>query len=134
MKKIRMVSTLNSEIKKIAQDKVFYDAEEQELADIDDEEIESMILTPEEVKLKTQMWHAENKEYLKGRFVNVKQKITKKIILQQTKKKRRISQAATPAEAAKQLLSTRKFSAEINPNVFDDLLESPEKNRQDKNG
>jgi hypothetical protein len=68
MKKIRMVSTLNSEIKKTAEDKVFYDVEEQELADIDYEEIESMILKPEEVKSKTQVWYAENKEYLKGRF------------------------------------------------------------------
>jgi transcription factor IIIB subunit 2 len=55
----------------------------------------------------------------------MKQKITKKTILQQ-KKKRRISQAATPAEVAKQQLSTRKFSVDINPDMFDNLFESPE--------
>jgi predicted metal-dependent hydrolase len=44
---------------------MYYNVEEQELADIDDEEIESMILTPEEIKSKTQVWYAENKEYIK---------------------------------------------------------------------
>jgi transcription factor IIIB subunit 2 len=111
-KKIRVVSTLNS------------DAEEQELADIDDEEIESVILTPEEVKQKTQVWYAENKEYIKERLGKREAEDNKED--RPSTKKRRINQAATPAEAAKQLLSTKKFSAKINPDVFDSMFESPE--------
>lgn len=38
--------------------------EETSLSDVDDEEIEAVILSPEEVRIKSIIWYNENKEYL----------------------------------------------------------------------
>lgn len=52
-------SIANERNEKIAQEE-----EDSRLSDVDDEEIEAMLLTPEEVRLKTMIWYTENKEYL----------------------------------------------------------------------
>lgn len=39
-------------------------AEEENLSDVDDEEIDAMLLSPEEIKLKTTIWYTANKDYI----------------------------------------------------------------------
>ncbi|KAI9492772.1 cyclin-like protein [Zychaea mexicana] len=88
--------------------------ENENLSDVDDEEIEAMILNPMEVKIKTRIWYDANKDYLEEM----------KAKLQKIEMDRR--NASTPAEAAKQLLTTKKFSKKINQAVFDGMFETPE--------
>ncbi|KAI9320862.1 hypothetical protein BX666DRAFT_1851284 [Dichotomocladium elegans] len=105
--------------------------EEVSLSDVDDEEIEAMILSPEEVKVKSIIWYNENKEYLEELRVRTeKAEMDRKngIISKRGKhnKKRKLPPASSPAEAAKQLLQTKKFSRKINQAVFDGMFESAE--------
>ncbi|KAI8093554.1 uncharacterized protein BX664DRAFT_384967 [Halteromyces radiatus] len=106
------------------------DEEETSLSDVDDEEIEAVLLNPEEVELKTTIWYNANKEYLaemeaKARKIEMDKK--NGVYTRKAKgKRKRLPTAATPAEAAKQLLNTRKISRKINQAVFDDMFESPE--------
>lgn len=109
------------------------DEEEEEedtsLSDVDDEEIEAMILTEEEVNLKTRIWYNANKEYL--------QEMAVRRLVEKDKggpysrkgkghKKKKLPPPSTPAEAAKQLLVNKRLSKKINQAVFDDMFESAE--------
>jgi transcription factor IIIB subunit 2 len=99
------------------------------LSDVDDEEIEAMILTEEEVALKTRIWYHSNKEYLEEMAVRRMVEKDKGINPQSRKgkkHKKKMAPATTPAEAAKQLLEKKKMSKKINQAVFDDMFESPE--------
>lgn len=99
------------------------------LSDVDCEEIDAMILTPEEVALKTRVWYTENKEYLEEMAVRrmiEKDKGTSHSKKGKQKNKKKLPPASSPAEAAKQLLVNKKLSKKINQAVFDDMFESPE--------
>ncbi|CAO3594341.1 unnamed protein product [Absidia cylindrospora] len=105
--------------------------EESSLSDVDDEEIEAMLLSPMEVELKTVIWYNANKEYLeemeaKARKIEMDKKNGVYTKRNKGQKRKRLPAASTPAEAAKQLLNTRKISRKINQAVFDDMFESPE--------
>ncbi|KAI8969707.1 hypothetical protein BDB01DRAFT_583002 [Pilobolus umbonatus] len=97
---------------------------DESLSDVDDEEIEAMILSPEEVRLKTRVWYNDNKEYLETMAVR---KLVEKDKTHRTHKKvKKRPAATTPAEATKQLLETKKISKKINHHILDDMFESPE--------
>ncbi|ORX60523.1 cyclin-like protein [Hesseltinella vesiculosa] len=105
--------------------------EDVSLSDVDDEEIEAMILTPEEVECKTMVWYNANKDYLeelaaKHRKMEMDKKNGVFTTRRKIGKRKRLPAAANPAEAAKQLIHTRKISKKINQAVFDDMFESPE--------
>ncbi|KAI8984374.1 cyclin-like protein [Mycotypha africana] len=98
------------------------------LSDVDDEEIEAMILDPEEVTLKTQIWYNENKDYLEEMAIRRSMQKEKGVDHRKgrSKVKKKLPPAATPAEAAKQLMGQKKISKKINQAIFDDMFESPE--------
>ncbi|CEJ00569.1 hypothetical protein RMCBS344292_14621 [Rhizopus microsporus] len=104
--------------------------DEENLSDVDCDEIEAMILTEEEVALKTKIWYNANKEYLEE--MAVRRMVEKDKGGKDHKKKggirkkKPMSSASTPAEAAKQLVAAKKVSKKINQAVFDDMFESPE--------
>ncbi|GAN02174.1 hypothetical protein MAM1_0018c01615 [Mucor ambiguus] len=103
--------------------------DEDHLSDVDCEEIDAMILTPEEVTLKTRVWYNANKEYLQEMAVRrmvEKDRGGAPYARKNKHKKKKHSQANSPAEAAKQLLEKKKLSKKINQAVFDDMFESPE--------
>lgn len=103
--------------------------EDVSLSDVDDEEIEAMILTEEEVNLKTKIWYNANKEYLQEMAVRrevEKDKGTPYSRKGKGHKKKKLPPPSTPAEAAKQLLQNKKLSKKINQAVFDDMFESAE--------
>ncbi|KAI8141097.1 hypothetical protein BJV82DRAFT_645506 [Fennellomyces sp. T-0311] len=107
------------------------EADDTNLSDVDDEEIEAMILTPQEVKVKTTIWYNANKDYLeemKARMMKIEMDKRNGIFVRKGKgsKKRKFAPASTPTEAAKQLLTSKKFSKKINQAVFDGMFESPE--------
>ncbi|KAG2210936.1 hypothetical protein INT47_000093 [Mucor saturninus] len=98
------------------------------LSDVDDEEIDAMILTENEVALKTKIWYNANKEYLEEMAVR---RLVEKDRGGHSRrgrgiKKKKTTQPSTPAEAAKQLLLSKKLSKKINQAVFDDMFESAE--------
>ncbi|KAI9250880.1 hypothetical protein BDA99DRAFT_204177 [Phascolomyces articulosus] len=104
--------------------------DDENLSDVDDEEIEAMILTPSEVKIKSRIWYDANKDYLEEMKVKL-QKIEMDrrngiFIKRKGPKKRKFTPSSTPAEAAKQLLTSKKFSKKINQAVFDGMFESAE--------
>ena len=103
--------------------------EDDHLSEVDDEEIEAMILTEEEVNLKTRIWYNANKEYLEEMAVRrlvEKDKGNPYSRKSKGQKKKKHATPNTPAEAAKQLLNSKKLSKKINQAVFDDMFESPE--------
>ncbi|KAK4519825.1 uncharacterized protein ATC70_010068 [Mucor velutinosus] len=107
------------------------DMEENEghLSDVDCDEIDAMILTPEEVTLKTKVWYNANKDYLEEMAVRrmvEKDRGGAPYARKNKHKKKKQPQANSPAEAAKQLLEKKKLSKKINQAVFDDMFESPE--------
>ncbi|KAI9473851.1 MAG: hypothetical protein EXX96DRAFT_528798 [Benjaminiella poitrasii] len=104
-------------------------AREESLSDVDDEEIEAMVLTPDEVLLKTKVWYNNNKDYLEEMAVRrmvEKEKESQPHARRGPRSKKNMPRASTPAEAAKQLMATKKISRKINQAVFDDLFETPE--------
>ncbi|KAI8073046.1 hypothetical protein BC940DRAFT_250460 [Gongronella butleri] len=105
--------------------------EELSLSDVDDPEIEAMILTPDEVEIKSLVWYNANKDYLeemaaKQRKIEMDRKNGVYPRRKPGKRKRMLETPNTPAEAAKQLFQTRKISKKINQAVFDDMFETPE--------
>ncbi|KAG0168371.1 transcription factor TFIIIB subunit brf1 [Apophysomyces sp. BC1015] len=105
--------------------------EEETLSDVDDDEVDAMLLNPEEVKMKTTVWFNANKEYLEEMEAKAKKlEMDRKNGVYPRKgkgqKKKRLPQASTPAEAAKNLVKAKKLSKKINQAVFDDMFESPE--------
>ncbi|KAI7907515.1 uncharacterized protein BX663DRAFT_445246 [Cokeromyces recurvatus] len=105
------------------------DVQEDSLSDVDDEEIEAMILTADEVMLKTKIWYNNNKDYLEEMAVRrmvEKEKDSQPHTRKINRSKKNMQRANTPAEAAKQLMATKKISKKINQAIFDDLFETPE--------
>lgn len=87
-----------------------------------------MILTENEVALKTKIWYNANKEYLEEMAVRRMVEKDKGGHSRRGKglKKKKMPPPSTPAEAAKQLLLSKKLSKKINQAVFDDMFESAE--------
>ncbi|KAF1805833.1 hypothetical protein FB192DRAFT_1321666 [Mucor lusitanicus] len=120
-----MESWLNDESKEDEE----LEEDEGHLSDVDCDEIDAMILTPDEVTLKTKVWYNANKDYLQEmavRRIMEKDRGGAPYARRNKHKKKKQAQASSPAEAAKQLLEKKKLSKKINQAVFDDMFESPE--------
>ncbi|CAG8633009.1 14512_t:CDS:10 [Acaulospora morrowiae] len=101
-------------------------------SDFDDDEISNVILSEEEVKIKTQVWMDMNREYLK----EVEEKRKKQemdrangIGVRRHKRPRKGKSdehavASTPAEAARRLFEERNLSKKINFKVLDSLFDN----------
>ena len=98
--------------------------DELDLTGIDDEEIDSYIMTEKEVEWKTAMWHEVNKEYLKEQEVKARreekkrEEIVRKGIYSNKKKKinkkrYKLRQNDTAPEAIEKLDLGKKISTEI---------------------
>ncbi|EPS44373.1 hypothetical protein H072_1640 [Dactylellina haptotyla CBS 200.50] len=104
------------------------------LEDVDDDEIESIMMNPEEVALKTKIWYEYNREYLLAQEAkrlkaeaDEKAGISKKARKKRGKTKPRDSSfpdmPASPAEAAREMLKKKTFSRKINYAALDSLFE-----------
>lgn len=106
---------------------------DESLADVDDDEIDSILLDDESVKIKTQVWMQNNLDYLADQEQKrLKADTDKKHgVRSQTKKKRRMKPRdssapglpASPAESARLMLEERAFSKKINYAAMDKLFE-----------
>ncbi|KAK9719514.1 transcription factor TFIIIB subunit brf1, variant 2 [Basidiobolus ranarum] len=107
------------------------DEEVENWSDIDDDEIRNVILDDEEVKVKTEVWTENNKEYLeqleakrKREELNQQLGINTKTHRKRRKKSNKpTAPAETVVEAAKQMLNTKKVSKKINYAVLESLFE-----------
>lgn len=110
----------------------FQDQEIDTLSDLDEDELDALILTEEEVRIKERLWMEFNKDYL----ANVAEKhlraeLDEKPIKRRDRKKKAqprdssMPSGETAAEAAKQLLKQKKFSKKINYAAIDKLLAEP---------
>ncbi|ORX95439.1 BRF1-domain-containing protein [Basidiobolus meristosporus CBS 931.73] len=107
------------------------DEEVENWSDIDDDEIRNVILDDEEVKVKTEVWTENNKEYLeqleakrKREELNQQLGINTKTHRKRRKKSTKpTTPAQTVVEAAKQMLNTKKVSKKINYAVLESLFE-----------
>lgn len=111
----------------------FQDQEIDTLSDLDEDELDALILTEDEVRIKERLWMEFNKDYL----ANVAEKhlraeLDEKPIKRRDRKKKQqprdssMPSGETAAEAAKNLLSKqKKFSKKINYAAIDKLLAEP---------
>ncbi|CAI8021266.1 Transcription factor IIIB 90 kDa subunit [Geodia barretti] len=98
------------------------------LEGIDDKEIEMMLLSEEEAKIKAQLWYSENADFLKEQEVK-REKLAAleaakadKPKKKYNKRKTRVSQpASTAGEAIERMLVERRISTKINYDVLKDL-------------
>ncbi|PIA17007.1 cyclin-like protein [Coemansia reversa NRRL 1564] len=96
--------------------------------ELDDDEINNVILDEEEVRVKTEIWDLENKE-----FVEERERRRKAQEQDESARKRRRSSrkkvnvvGATPLESAQNMLATRRLSKKINYEVLGKLLDNEE--------
>ena len=104
---------------------------ELDLTGIDDDEIESFLLTPEEVKFKTQLWMKVNEEYLQEQCEKLKkekeerEEMIKQGIDPDRKKrvyrKRKSGSSDTAVEAIEKMAVEKKISTKINYDVLKNL-------------
>ena len=104
---------------------------ELDLTGIDDDEIESFLLTPAEVKFKTQLWMKVNKEYLQEQREKLKkekderEELIKQGIDPDKKKrvyrKRKSGSSDTAVEAIEKMAVEKKISTKINYDVLKNL-------------
>ncbi|EWC47255.1 transcription factor IIIB subunit [Drechslerella stenobrocha 248] len=110
-------------------------ADPENLEDVDDDEIESIMMNPDEVALKTKIWYEYNREYLLAQEAkrlkaeaDEKAGIGKKARKKRGKAKPRDSSfpdmPASPAEAAREMMKKKTFSRKINYAALDSLFES----------
>ncbi|KAI8324021.1 BRF1-domain-containing protein [Martensiomyces pterosporus] len=94
--------------------------------DIDDDEVRNIMLTEEEVSMKTEIWDRENKEFMeeqaRKRLAKEMEKGPNK--RRRSTKKRVAATGATPLESAQNMLAMRRLSKKINYDVLGKLLDS----------
>merc|ERR1719431_1188489 len=108
-----------------------FDEHELDLTGIDEDEIDSFLLTPEEVKFKTQLWHKVNQEYLEEQRLKLKkekeerEEMIKQGIDPDKKKKvyrkRKAGSSGTAVEAIEKMALEKKISTKINYDVLKNL-------------
>ncbi|XP_026314958.1 transcription factor IIIB 90 kDa subunit [Hyposmocoma kahamanoa] len=103
-------------------------ADELLLSNKDEEYISSLIMSEEESKHKTRLWHQINAGYLKEQKIKEEQRARdreegkdKKKKLRGTYKKRTAINAATAGEAIEKMLAEKKISSKINYDILKSL-------------
>jgi len=103
------------------------DTEDDDLSDIKDSDVVGYLHSEEEVKLKTALWHAMNKDYLEQQLEKEKEEARNRAAGKPPKKKRRREAkkntiAETAAEATMAVLK-KKVSTKINYSALEDLFD-----------
>ncbi|KAI8053535.1 cyclin-like protein [Syncephalis plumigaleata] len=98
--------------------------------DIDDDEIEQVFLTQDEVVMKTELWEENNRDYIEKMAEREKREAAgEKFAPRPSRKRRRRGDvpvdesSRSAAESAKKMLFTKKFSRKINYAVIDALFD-----------
>eukprot|EP00088_Acartia_fossae_P003412 TRINITY_DN11429_c0_g1_i6.p1 TRINITY_DN11429_c0_g1~~TRINITY_DN11429_c0_g1_i6.p1 ORF type:complete len:706 (+),score=171.72 TRINITY_DN11429_c0_g1_i6:368-2485(+) len=112
--------------------------EELDLTGIDDDEIDSYIMSPQEIRLKTKLWLKMNADYLLEQEEKLKkEKLEREELIKQGKdpdKKRRLKRKSTKMshtnnssaiEAIEKIVQEKKISTKINYDVLKSLNMSP---------
>ncbi|KAK9451237.1 Brf1-like TBP-binding domain-containing protein [Limtongia smithiae] len=109
-----------------------FDSDPERLSDVDDDEIQSFMLTEEEVEVKSQIWEKLNEEYIKEQHEKqLKLEADEKAGIVRAPRKRKRTRPKdsssenvpeTPAESAKALIQKKAFSKKINYAAFDNLF------------
>ncbi|XP_070180123.1 transcription factor IIIB 90 kDa subunit-like [Littorina saxatilis] len=103
---------------------------ELDLEGINDEELDALLLTEDEVKLKTEIWMKENEDYLKAQKEKEERRIKEELEQgsKPEKKKKRYKrrntafvEAASATEALAMVIQEKKLSNKINYKVLDNL-------------
>ena len=119
------------------------DAEPETFSDVDDEEIDNYIHTAEEVKLRRVIWSELNRDYLETQAAKEAAVAAAPPALpgiegdggKGGKKRKKYTHqvpADTAAEAAQQMLSSKKISSKINYDALNDLFKQDESNDRAK--
>ncbi|KAJ2747547.1 transcription factor TFIIIB subunit brf1 [Coemansia sp. BCRC 34301] len=95
-------------------------------SDLDDDEVKNIMLDEEEVKVKTEIWDRENKEFVeelerKRQARGLDSNLAKR---RRSTKKKVVLAGATPFESAQNMLATRRLSKKINYEVLEKLLDT----------
>ena len=117
------------------------DAEPDTFSDVDDEEIDNYIHTAEEVKLRRVIWSELNRDYLETQAAKEAAVAAAPPALPGTggepgkggKKRKKYTHqvpADTAAEAAQQMLSSKKISSKINYDALNDLFKQDEQQNE----
>ncbi|KAJ2550477.1 transcription factor TFIIIB subunit brf1, partial [Coemansia sp. RSA 1933] len=92
--------------------------------DLDDDEVQNIMLNEEEVRVKSEIWDRENKEFVeeqeRKRVAREQESSSRK--RRRSTKKRVVVAGATPLESAQNMLATRRLSKKINYDVLGKLL------------
>ena len=103
-------------------------AEIDELKGLDEKEIDSFLLTPEEVKIKERIWVEFNRDYLET--IALRQANGTETQRKPKKKKRKAEpsdyRAGSAVEAASEMVKQRKLSKKINYGAIEDLFKKKE--------
>ncbi|KAJ2453574.1 transcription factor TFIIIB subunit brf1 [Coemansia sp. RSA 2336] len=95
-------------------------------SDMDDDEVSNIMLNEEEVRLKTEIWDRENKEFMeereRKRLAREQEESMRK--RRKSTRKRVSAPGATPLESAQNMLATRRLSKKINYEVLGRLLDN----------
>ncbi|KAG9304737.1 hypothetical protein G9A89_003911 [Geosiphon pyriformis] len=103
-------------------------------SDLDDDEIINVILTEQEIEIKTRIWWKENGQFMK----ELREKQIRAAQNQSGRTKRKRNKKAkpneqeefsSPAEAAKKMLTEKRLSKKINYDVLDSLFEDTFSNK-----
>merc|ERR1719153_589484 len=123
-RRLKMSSSSALEWSSSSSDSELEEVKRKSQTDIDDDEIESFLLSPEEVKFKTQLWMKVNKEYL----TEQQEKLEKK---KKVYKKRKSGISDTAVEAIEKMAVDKKISTKINYDVLKNLTVVPKKSTDD---
>ncbi|KAJ1934053.1 Transcription factor IIIB subunit, partial [Linderina pennispora] len=102
-----------------------FDPDVSKWTDIDDDEVRNIILNDAEVQMKTEIWDAENKQFVEDRERKRKAREAEKGNKRRRKsvRKRVAEPGATALESTQNLLNMRRLSKKINYDVLKNLLE-----------
>ncbi|OMH84354.1 Transcription factor IIIB 90 kDa subunit [Zancudomyces culisetae] len=92
-------------------------------SDIDDDEINDIILPPEQVSKKTKLWDAKNSDYLQQQALKPATSSDTKPKQRAKRTRQTLKQGQTALESTKNLLVVKKLSKKINYNILDNLFD-----------
>ncbi|KAJ2515221.1 transcription factor TFIIIB subunit brf1 [Coemansia sp. RSA 1939] len=95
-------------------------------SDLDDDEVQNIMLNEEEVRLKSEIWDRENKEFVEEqeRKRQAREQDSGSRKRRRSTRKKVVIAGATPLESTQNMLATRRLSKKINYDVLGKLLVS----------
>ncbi|KAJ2388620.1 transcription factor TFIIIB subunit brf1, partial [Coemansia sp. RSA 2559] len=105
-----------------------FDPDVSKWSDLDDDEVQNIMLNEEEVRVKSEIWDRENKEYVEEqeRKRQAREQEVSSRKRRRSTKKRVVVAGATPLESTQNMLATRRLSKKINYDVLGKLLVNDE--------